>query len=81
MGRRSVPAEGMEAIGQAELLLGAPRLLNLLAAPEQATCAAYLPDAVGKVVRESPLNRFAVLVSGDTRFLQRRGKTGKRAGR
>jgi precorrin-6Y C5,15-methyltransferase (decarboxylating) len=68
MGCGSVTAEGMHAIAQAEMLLGAPRLLELFASPEQATCPAYLPDAVQKTVCETDISRFSVLVSGDTGF-------------
>lgn len=69
MGPRTVTAEGLDAILNAELIMGAPRMLALFPAEKGQTAhSAYAPEAVRAVIRASGLNRFAVLVSGDTGF-------------
>ncbi|MEA4968910.1 MAG: precorrin-6y C5,15-methyltransferase (decarboxylating) subunit CbiE [Candidatus Pelethousia sp.] len=68
MGQDTLTQEGLRAIGQAEVLLGAPRLLAACPAGNKPAYAAYEPDWVAQIIRESASERFAVLVSGDTGF-------------
>lgn len=69
MGPATLTAQGLEALEQAEVLLGAPRMLAALSAygPKSAY-PAYEPGKVKEIIRESGHARFAVLVSGDTGF-------------
>ncbi len=68
MGADTVTQEGMRAIGEAEVLIGAPRLLDAFDQPGKQRCAEYAPKKVAQAVESSESERFAVLVSGDTGF-------------
>ncbi len=64
----TVTQEGLRAIGQAEVLIGAPRLLDAFDEPGKQRYAEYAPEEVAQIVEQSGAKRFAVLVSGDTGF-------------
>lgn len=68
MGADTVTCEGLHAIEQAEALLGAPRMLAAFSRFEKPVYAVYEPEKVKAVLDESGMQRFAVLVSGDTGF-------------
>lgn len=68
MGADTVTEESLRAIEQAEALLGAPRMLLAFSRYEKPAYAVYEPEKVKAVLDESGMQRFAVLVSGDTGF-------------
>lgn len=68
MGANTVTGEGFQALEQAEVLLGAPRMLAAFSHADKQAYPAYEPDNVKKIVQESDCKRFAMLVSGDPGF-------------
>ena len=68
MGADTVTGEGLRAIEQAEVLLGAPRMLSAFSRFDKPSYAVYEPEKVKTLLDESGFLRFAVLVSGDTGF-------------
>ncbi|MEZ4509770.1 MAG: SAM-dependent methyltransferase [Eubacteriales bacterium] len=60
--------EGYAAIRDAEVFLGAPRLLALFSSFEKPAFPAYLPDGVLRVLEETGAERYAVVLSGDVGF-------------
>ena len=68
MSRDTLTQEGIAAIENAALLLGAPRLTDMFADMGKPTYPAYLPDDVLVALEKSDAQRFAVLVSGDVGF-------------
>ncbi len=65
-GAGSLTEEALGAIAQAEILLGAPRLLA--AHPGKPSYPLYLPEEAAAFIKTSAAARFAVLVSGDVGF-------------
>ena len=68
MGADTVTGEGLGAIEQAEVLLGAPRMLSAFSRFDKPSYAVYEPEKVKALLGENGMQRFAVLVSGDTGF-------------
>lgn len=68
MGLDTVTNDGIVAIRDAEVLIGAQRMLSLFSNTGKSEVCAYLPDDVLSAVEESEYERFAVLLSGDTGF-------------
>ncbi|MEA4897562.1 MAG: precorrin-6y C5,15-methyltransferase (decarboxylating) subunit CbiE [Christensenellaceae bacterium] len=68
MGAETITAEGLRAVERAQALLGAPRVLGAFPREDRPVYPAYAPDKVREIVEKSGLERFAVLVSGDTGF-------------
>jgi len=68
MGRETVTAQGADAIGAADVLLGAPRMTETFADLQKPCIPEYAAERVAAAVRESGAERFAVLVSGDVGF-------------
>ncbi len=68
LGPDSLTTEAKAAISQADLLLGAPRLLELLAGQGQAAYPCYLPQDLAAVLAAERAVRPAILVSGDVGF-------------
>lgn len=68
LGAETVTGEGMSAIRQADLLLGAPRMLEPFAHLGKPTAAEYAPDRVAGLLKRSNGKTFAMLVSGDVGF-------------
>ncbi|NTU88547.1 MAG: precorrin-6y C5,15-methyltransferase (decarboxylating) subunit CbiE [Actinobacteria bacterium] len=68
----TITAEGLKAIQQAEVLIGAGRLLDAFAAQGIAQGkerhSVFMPDDVAHVIEESDASDFVVLVSGDVGF-------------
>ena len=60
--------EGYAAIQNAEVLLGAPRLLELFSFFEKPAFPEYLPEGVLRVLTETSAERYAILLSGDVGF-------------
>ncbi len=68
MGADTVTGEGLHAIEQAEVLLGAPRMLSAFSRLDKPSYAVYEPEKIRALLGESGMQCFAVLVSGDTGF-------------
>lgn len=68
MGAGTLTAEGMDAVEQADVLIGAPRLVAQFKKLGKPSFAEYAPDAVARFVNGHESGRFCVLVSGDTGF-------------
>ena len=64
----TLTAEGLRAVEQADVLIGASRLIAQFEALGKPSYAEYLPDAVARVLDGYESGRFCVLVSGDTGF-------------
>ncbi len=62
----SLTEEARVAIAQAELLLGAPRMLGMY--PGKPSRQVYLPEEVAACIEASEAGQIAVLVSGDVGF-------------
>ena len=68
MSADTLTAEGLYELQQADILLGAPRLIEQFADLGKPTCAEYTPEEVARVVNTHACERFCVLVSGDSGF-------------
>jgi precorrin-6Y C5,15-methyltransferase (decarboxylating) len=68
LGVGTVTPEAQRAIGEAEVLLGAPRMLGMLADTLKPSYPAYLPADVAALAAKTDAENFAVLVSGDAGF-------------
>lgn len=68
MNAQTITKEGLQAIENAEVILGAKRMLDIVAPINQTSHATYLPNDVAQIVKTSKAVTFAVLVSGDTGF-------------
>ena len=68
MGPDTVTAEGLRAIEQADMLIGAKRMVAGYAHLGKPSTAEYAPGRVAEIVREHAHANFAVLVSGDVGF-------------
>ena len=66
MGQETVTREGMKAIEAAELLMGAPRMLECFSDLNKKSVSAYTPDQVAAAMEKC--SHGVVLVSGDTGF-------------
>lgn len=64
----TVTAEGLHAIQNADMLLGAKRMLDGFSHLGKPTMEEYAPQQAAQVVRSADAQRFAVLVSGDVGF-------------
>ncbi len=68
MGLSTTTREGFSAIEHAEVLFGAPRMLEPFAFLSKPCAAIYAPDEISSFIEQSEFTRFAVLVSGDPGF-------------
>lgn len=68
MSADTLTAEGLCAVQQADVLIGAPRLIEQFKSLHKPAFAEYTPEAVAHVLDENEGERFCVLVSGDTGF-------------
>ena len=68
LGEGTITGEARQAIAQADVLLGAPRLLNLFKGFHGPSYPCYLPQEVSAIVAKEEAAEFAVLVSGDVGF-------------
>ncbi len=68
MGPQTLTAQALEELAQADLLLGAPRLLAMFAGLGKTASAACAPEQVAAQVRRQAEQRCVILVSGDTGF-------------
>lgn len=66
---RTLTAEGKKALEEAQLLIGAGRMLEEIALPGQAKFVSYKPDEISGYIREhQEYARVAVALSGDVGF-------------
>ena len=65
---KTLTIEAAEAIKNAEVLIGAKRMIGERAADGQQCAYVYLPNEVKAAVEGSTCERFAILMSGDTGF-------------
>ena len=66
---RTMTQEAAEYCRHADLLIGAGRMLEAVAAPGQRTVKEYRPEEVSRLIREDTKSRqIAVLLSGDVGF-------------
>ncbi len=68
LGIDSITAEAWKAVEQADVLLGAPRLLELCEDLAKPSYPYYLPGDVKSLIAQHDAQEFAVLVSGDVGF-------------
>ena len=68
MGRNTMTLEALEAVRQADVLVGAERMLAEFSDLGKTAVRAYLADDVIRAVEDSPAGSFAVLFSGDVGF-------------
>ncbi len=68
MSPATLTAEGRQAVEQADILIGASRLLALFKNLAKPSFAEYTPEKVASIINQQPGTRFCVLVSGDTGF-------------
>ncbi len=64
----TVTTEGLEVIDQAQVLIGAKRMVEAFKSLNKLSYAAYQPEEVANLIENSDSTCFAVLVSGDTGF-------------
>lgn len=68
-GREAMTTEVRQAIGQADCLIGAGRMLEAVSRSGQPICEAIAPEAIAEFILSNPrYHRFAVVMSGDTGF-------------
>lgn len=68
-GRNSMTLEAVHAVGQADCLIGAGRVLESAPYPEKERFAAVSAREIASYIREHPeFTNFAVLMSGDSSF-------------
>lgn len=68
-GAGGMTGEAAKAVGGADCVIGAKRMLEAVAARGQETCEAIAPQAIADCIRERrECRRFAVALSGDTGF-------------
>jgi precorrin-6Y C5,15-methyltransferase (decarboxylating) len=68
MNAATLTGEGRQAVEEAEVLLGAARLLEVFAPLGKPAVAEHRPQAVARLLESRREERFCVLVSGDTGF-------------
>ncbi|MDX9871161.1 MAG: precorrin-6y C5,15-methyltransferase (decarboxylating) subunit CbiE [Clostridia bacterium] len=68
MSAATLTAEGLRAVEQADVLIGAPRLIAPFKKLNKPCFAEYTPEEVTRLIDGQEGRRFCVLVSGDTGF-------------
>lgn len=68
MGADTTTKEALELIRNADVLIGASRMIGYFSDWGKQTHSTYLPEEVAAIVEQSPCERFAVLLSGDVGF-------------
>ncbi|MGN0364222.1 MAG: precorrin-6y C5,15-methyltransferase (decarboxylating) subunit CbiE, partial [Bilifractor sp.] len=67
--KKGLTVEAASCIHEADLLIGARRMLADIAEPDQDTCVEYLPAKIAEAIASHPeADRIAVLMSGDVGF-------------
>ena len=68
MSEKTLTSEALELIQDADILIGAKRLINEFAHLNKPSFNAYLSDDILKIIEETDANKIAILVSGDVGF-------------
>lgn len=68
MSEKTLTSEALELIQDADILIGAKRLINEFAHLNKPNFNAYLSDDILKIIEETDANKIAILVSGDVGF-------------
>lgn len=68
LGKETLTADAKQAVKQAEVLLGAPRMLEMFSDLAKPSYPHYLPADAAKFIAEDKAQSYAVLVSGDVGF-------------
>ncbi|MBQ2962085.1 precorrin-6y C5,15-methyltransferase (decarboxylating) subunit CbiE [Methanobrevibacter sp.] len=68
MSERTLTAEALRLIQDADILIGAKRLINEFAHLNKPSFNAYLSDDILKIIEETDAEKIAILVSGDVGF-------------
>lgn len=68
LGPATITHDAHAAIQDAQVLLGAKRMLDMFSQPGKPAIEVFSPDAVLDAIDNSSADRFAILVSGDTGF-------------
>ncbi len=68
MSSDTVTCEGLRAVENSDVILGAPRMTGAFPDFRGKIYNEYLSDAVKKIISKSEYEKFSVLVSGDTGF-------------
>ena len=68
MSEKTLTSEALELIQDADILIGAKRLINEFADLNKPSFNAYLSDDILKIIEETDANKIAILVSGDVGF-------------
>lgn len=69
--RKGMTGEAVEALKEADLLIGAARMLDAVSGSrrtDQKTATLYLPDPIRECIDKSDAKKIAVLLSGDSGF-------------
>ncbi len=69
----TLTVQGRKAIETAEIIIGSPRLLELLGTTGRTAFAEYAPDKAAKIISSRKESHFVVLVSGDVGFYSASG--------
>lgn len=64
----TITQEGFIAIQESEVLLGAPRLIEMFSFLKKTAFPEYMPDGVLRILEEDSAVRYAILLSGDVGF-------------
>ena len=68
MNEKTLTAEALKLIQDADILIGAKRLINEFAHLNKPSFNAYLSDDILRIIEETDANKIAILVSGDVGF-------------
>ena len=68
MSEKTLTAEALKLIQDADILIGAKRLINEFAHLNKPSFNAYLSDDILKIIEETDAEKIAILVSGDVGF-------------
>lgn len=68
MSEKTLTSEALELIQDADILIGAKRLINEFAHLNKPSFNAYLSDDILKIIEDTDANKIAILVSGDVGF-------------
>ena len=68
MSEKTITAEALELIIEADILLGAKRLINEFSHMNKPSYNAYLSDDILEIIEKTDAEKIAILVSGDVGF-------------
>ena len=68
MSEKTLTSEALELINEADILIGAKRLINEFSKLNKPSFNAYLSNDISEIIEETDANKIAILVSGDVGF-------------